>query len=157
MNKVTYLLTNLLLGCNIVFALPFWKRADPSYVNQSDEEIIQSVVGQLNETLKNKNKCTGCTDSLEIGKNLALQRPDLVPNAFTEWCVVTGQGSNGSCSLTYGKSTVTDSSTGSDVADMLTLINPTGYDGQLYCHYVQNGKCPKPQTPVVDISDMWPP
>ncbi|SMN22854.1 similar to Lachancea thermotolerans KLTH0E00638g hypothetical protein [Maudiozyma saulgeensis] len=157
MKNFVYLIINLLLGCNVVLALPFWKRVVTLNVNQSDEEIVQNIIMQLNETLKNKDRCSGCIDRLQIGKNLAIQKPDLVPNAFTEWCIVSGQGSNYSCTLTYGKSTVTGSSTGSNIADMLSLINPSGYDGQLYCHYMENGKCPKPQTPVIDISNMWPP
>lgn len=151
-----YLLTFALCYMNVAYAWPSLQKTGKSYANVPDSEIIRDVVGQLNATGKNKDKCTGCTDMLQIGKILAAQRPDLVPIAFTEWCVTTKQGSNYTCSLKYGVSTVDDSSTGTDITNMLTLIDPTGYDGQLYCNYVENGKCKRPQTPAIDISYMWP-
>ncbi|GMM54414.1 hypothetical protein DAKH74_010300 [Maudiozyma humilis] len=161
MTSALLLLQVLLLGEAVTaFPFPFSKKsvkvATPTFANTPDDTIILEVVGQLNTTVHNKDQCAGCQDWLAIGKNLAQQRPELVPLALTKWCLENGQGSPYTCQLNYGLNTVNGSSTGSNVADMLSGIDAYGYDGQLYCHYRGNGKCKKPATPSVSVSDMWP-
>ena len=39
---------------------------------------------------------------------------------------------------------------------MLYLMEPSSYDGQLYCHYQDSKSCPLPKTPKIDMSSYWP-
>ena len=160
----TNILLNTLLGCQFVIGLP----QDPideanlqtllqTQYPVADESIIANIVSQLNQTTSDEDKCGGCIDRLVIGKSLVATRPDLVAPAFTKWCTLSQYQNNDTCVQNYGISSVTESSLGSFFVDMLAGMDPTGYDGQLYCHYYENNNCPKPVTPNVTMSHLWPP
>lgn len=123
----------------------------------ADETIIADIVTQLNQTMSYEDHCGGCIDRLIIGKSLAAAREDLVAPVFTMWCKLSQFYDNDTCVQQYGISTVNGSSLGSNFVDMLDGMDPTGYDGLLYCHYYENNNCPKPETPNVTVSHLWPP
>ncbi|SCU80027.1 LAMI_0B00540g1_1 [Lachancea mirantina] len=123
----------------------------------NDGSVVEMFVDELKAlTSTNSSSCSQCVTRLSIGKSLALLRPDLVPEVYTRWCKETKFMSNTSCVSTYSRNTVSTSQTGTNFADMLTLIDPFNYDGQLYCHYKESA-CPKPSTPNVTLSNMWSP
>lgn len=129
---------------------------DSSY-GFNDASVVSAFVGEL-KALSNQNitKCEKCITRLAIGKSLSLLRPDLVPQVFTQWCQETAYWSNTTCTSTFGRNTVSNSNTGTNFADMLSLMDPFGYDGQLYCYYKESAQCAKPATPNVTLSHMWP-
>ncbi|GMM58103.1 hypothetical protein DAKH74_047190 [Maudiozyma humilis] len=128
-----------------------------TYETKSDEQIISSVIGQLNHTLGTSNNCTACVTRLSIGKTLVETRPDLVAPAFTKWCIDSGFYNNDTCQQNFGISTIEHSEGGANFADMLSYMDPLGYDGQLFCYYKEGSHCKKPATPNVTVSNMWPP
>ncbi|OUM51521.1 hypothetical protein BVG19_g624 [[Candida] boidinii] len=131
---------------------------DTDYSYASDKEIVETTLDSLysigNSTTL--NKCQQCISRLALGKSLALTKPSLVPEIWTKWCVGSNTASSSSCKLTYGRNTVESSTTGSNFVNMLGLMDPASLDGEYYCYFKENAKCPLPKTPEVDISYMWP-
>ncbi|CAR23078.1 KLTH0E00638p [Lachancea thermotolerans CBS 6340] len=128
-----------------------------AHENFNDGSIVAAFVDELKSlSSSNKTKCEQCVTRLAIGKSLSLLKPNLVPKVFTKWCTETGYMSNKTCIATFSRNTVESSNTGTNFADMLSLMDPFGYDGQLYCNYKESGACPKPLTPNVSLSHMWP-
>ncbi|SCU77409.1 LADA_0A00298g1_1 [Lachancea dasiensis] len=124
----------------------------------NDHSVVQAFVEELkaiSHSSRNISKCDQCVARLAVGKSLALLRPDLVPPVFTQWCTETQYMSNSTCLSTFSRNTVKSSYTGTNFADMLTLMDPFGYDGQLYCCYKESA-CSKPKTPDVSLSHKWP-
>lgn len=127
------------------------------YHGSNNDEIVSVVLEELMSlSSANITTCDQCTSRLAIGKTLALLRPDLVPEVFTKWCIETKYTSKSNCITTYSRNTVETSNTGTNFADMLTLMDPFGYDGHLYCYYKDSKQCPKPKTPNATLSHMWP-
>ncbi|KAG0669573.1 hypothetical protein C6P45_003563 [Maudiozyma exigua] len=124
---------------------------------EADSTIISGVVSELIDTTAGDTKCQACINRLLIGKALVLTRPDLIAPAFTRWCVESKYSSNNTCYQNYGISSVNGSSEGSNFADLLSLMDPTGYDGHSYCYFRDYNQCPKPATPNVTISHLLPP
>ncbi|SCV99674.1 LAFE_0A08394g1_1 [Lachancea fermentati] len=124
----------------------------------SDNDIIRNIVNELKSLSSgNLSVCDQCTTRLAIGKSLSILKPDLVSPVFTQWCIDTAYWSNSTCISTFSRNTVDSSYTGTNFGHMLSLMDPFGYDGQLYCHFKESGQCPKPLTPNVTLSDKWPP
>ncbi|CEP59975.1 uncharacterized protein LALA0_S01e00188g [Lachancea lanzarotensis] len=124
--------------------------------NFNDDSVISAFVGELKSLSSNdSSKCEQCITRLAIGKSLSLLRPELVPPVFTRWCKETAYMSNSTCTSTFSRNTVSTSYTGTNFADMLSLMDPFSYDGQLYCFYKEKA-CPKPKTPNVTLEHMWP-
>ncbi|AAS51137.1 ACL091Cp [Eremothecium gossypii ATCC 10895] len=122
----------------------------------TEEKIVADLVEQLVSLSADKNStsCEKCVGSLALGKVLALSRPHLVPKVFEEWCLLT-TGFKIGCEKSFRRNTLEGGFSGSNFVDMLALMDPHGYDGHLYCHYYENG-CPKPETPNVTLSHLWP-
>ncbi|GME90480.1 unnamed protein product [Ambrosiozyma monospora] len=57
---------------------------------------------------------------------------------------------------TYNRNTVDDGYTGTNFANMLTLMDVTSLDAQYYCYYKESSACALPKTPDFDISYLWP-
>ncbi|SCV06232.1 LANO_0H25004g1_1 [Lachancea nothofagi CBS 11611] len=126
--------------------------------NFNDESVVKAFVDELvalSHSSKNISACDQCVTRLAVGKSLALLRPELVPRVFTKWCQITKYMTNSTCVSTFARNTVKSSYTGTNFADMLSLMDPFGYDGQLYCCYKESA-CSKPKTPNVTLSHMWP-
>lgn len=122
----------------------------------SDSNIVDGIVLALKEASDFNDTCNSCINRLAIGKSLALVRPDLIPVTFEKWCLETKYESNSTCQTNFARNTVKSGTTGSNFADMLQLMDPFGYDGQLYCHYKDDSACKKPVTPNVSLSHLWP-
>ncbi|AGO13429.1 AaceriACL091Cp [[Ashbya] aceris (nom. inval.)] len=122
----------------------------------TEERVAAEVVEQLVSLSADKNStdCEKCIGALAVGKTLALSRPHLVPKVFEEWCYRTG-GNKVKCEKSYHRNTLEYGFSGSNFVDMVSLMDPYGYDGYLYCHYYESG-CPKPKTPNATLSHLWP-
>ena len=121
-----------------------------------DKDVTVAISHALKEASLTNDTCGACIGRLAIGKSLSLVRPDLVPATFEKWCNDNKYASESTCATNYHRNTVEASTTGSNFADMLQLMDPYGYDGQLYCYYKDSGACPKPKTPNVSLSHLWP-
>lgn len=154
----------LLLLLKVAFCFPVMEGKESlsgfleSTSTSSDDSITTAFINELKSlSSRNMSSCDQCITRLAIGKSLALVRPDLVPKVFTTWCLDTGHWSNATCISTFSRNTVEASYTGTNFADMLSLMDPFDYDGQLYCYYKESKLCEKPKTPNITLSDMWPP
>ena len=163
MHLSTPILLSLLTGVTVVSALPSNLDTVAEEENiletfglKSDDQIIAGVIGQLNETIGTSNNCTACLSRLSIGKTLVESRPDLVAPAFSKWCIDSGHFDADDCNQEYGISTVKESKGGANFADVLSLMDPVGYDGKLFCYYRDGGNCDKPATPNATLSHLWP-
>ncbi|CCH43649.1 sphingomyelin phosphodiesterase [Wickerhamomyces ciferrii] len=122
-------------------------------INEFSNQLTQ--IDQFNST--NSTKCEKCIKRLNLGKSIALTRPNLIYPIFTKWCIDNEiLKDSTTCKLTYGRNTVHNASEGTNFANLLTLMDPNSYDGQLFCHYQQDKKCPLPKTPEIDMSSYWP-
>lgn len=124
----------------------------------NDDAIIETALQVLqnidNSTLT--DSCTKCKSRLLYGKALALSRPDLVPSIYEQWCLNTGNYSASTCATNYHRNTADNSSTGSNFADMLSLINPLSIDAEYWCHYKADKQCKVPKLPEdLSISHLW--
>ncbi|CCH45922.1 sphingomyelinase-like phosphodiesterase 3a [Wickerhamomyces ciferrii] len=129
--------------------------------SQQDSELIDVFAKQLNQITQyngtNQSKCDRCVERLQLGKAIALTKPQLVSPVFTQWCLDTKfKKTESLCKTTFGRLTVANDSLGSNFAHMLQLMDPAGYDGQLYCHFQESKACPLPETPEMDLSHLWP-
>ncbi|CAK9435327.1 uncharacterized protein LODBEIA_P57080 [Lodderomyces beijingensis] len=123
----------------------------------TDEEICKRAVAELHnvEAATDLDECTTCKTRLQIAKFIGLTRPDLVPQIFLTWCVEAGYDEV-QCHMNYGYSGEDYSSTGNDFAKVASLMNPSGLDGDYFCYY-HDKKCHVlPETPNIDMSNMWP-
>ena len=123
-----------------------------------DDEIVKRGVQELHDidAATDLNECLTCKTRLQVGKFLALTRPDLVPQVFSTWCVELGHDEV-QCHMNYGYPDDQYSATGNDFTKMVSLMNPSGLDGDYFCYY-HDKKCHVlPETPMVDMSNMWPP
>lgn len=121
-----------------------------------DKDVIGAISYALQEASSTNDTCSACVGRLAIGKSLSLVRPDLIPATFEKWCNDNKYASKATCATNYHRNTIDASTTGSNFADMLRLMDPYGYDGQLYCHYKDNSACLKPETPNISLSHLWP-
>ncbi|KAK6205501.1 uncharacterized protein RJT21DRAFT_117984 [Scheffersomyces amazonensis] len=59
--------------------------------------------------------------------------------------------------MNYGYPSVEYSSVGNDFTKVVSLMDPEGYDGDLFCYY-HDEKCHiLPESPIIDLSNLWPP
>ncbi|KAH3673562.1 hypothetical protein WICMUC_003669 [Wickerhamomyces mucosus] len=125
----------------------------------TDKQIIDQTLHTL-KTLYSTNStnvdnCIRCKTTLDVGKSIALTRPDLVPEIFVKWCTDNKIASASTCKTTYSRNSITASRTGIDFTNMLQLIDPWAIDGDYLCYY-KLGECSLPETPEVDLSSWWP-
>lgn len=127
--------------------------------NQDEQQLIDSFVKELTQITKyngtNATQCNRCIRRLEVGHDLALLKPKLIHPVFIKWCIDNKIDDEIECRIRYGRNTVENNTYGSDFANMLYLMDPSGYDGQLYCSYIEK-TCEIPATPKIDLSDKWP-
>lgn len=124
----------------------------------SDDAIVNAALDTFSKMQNSTNvdQCTKCQSRLVYGKSLAMTRPDLIPTIFELWCNIKGDYSATTCNNKFHRTTVSNSSTGSNFADLLTLIDPLSIDGEYWCHYQAKSECPLPETPEnLSISYLW--
>lgn len=123
-----------------------------------DDAIIQGALKTLQniDNSTNTDACGRCKSRLLYGKALAVSRPDLIPTIFEKWCVNTGNFSSSTCATNYHRNTADNSSTGSNFADMLSLMDPLSIDAEYWCHYKAGNQCPLPKLPKnLSIAHLW--
>ncbi|GMM28251.1 hypothetical protein DAMA08_009670 [Martiniozyma asiatica (nom. inval.)] len=123
----------------------------------SEKAIINSALDTL-ENIDNSDmsQCNKCKSRLIYGKALSLSRPDLIPEIFEKWCNTNSNFTSSFCAANYHRNTADNSTTGTNFADMLTLINPASVDAEYWCHYKSNKECALPELPKdLSISNLW--
>ena len=124
----------------------------------SDEAIVSAALDTFTKMQNSTavDQCTKCQSRLVYGKSLAMSRPDLIPTIFELWCNIQGDYSATTCNNKFHRSTVSNSTTGSNFADLLTLIDPLSIDAEYWCHYQAKKECPLPETPEnLSIAYLW--
>ncbi|CCH46389.1 Sphingomyelin phosphodiesterase [Wickerhamomyces ciferrii] len=158
-------LSTILVGslATLVSAVPLFNletALETTNYSPSDEKLIYefahqlTTIDQFNST--NSTKCEKCIERLQLGKSIALTKPNLIFPIFTKWCIDNKVTDETTCKMTYGRNTVLNATSGTNFANLLTLMDPNSYDGQLYCHYQSDKHCPLPETPKIDMSSYWP-
>ncbi|ANB13291.1 hypothetical protein AWJ20_1575 [Sugiyamaella lignohabitans] len=125
----------------------------------SRDVIISQAVKQVENIIESttfSSNCTKCLAGLEVGKFLALTYPDIVPDILTELCTKEKYSTFDPCDVAFGKYSTTEGTSGSDITNVLQLIDAAGLDGEYICYYQLNGACPLPETPKFDLSSWWP-
>lgn len=124
----------------------------------SNSAIIDEAVLQLHNTYiaTDIDECTSCKMRLQIGKVLALSRPDLVPAVYLTWCQQEGFDQS-NCKINFGYPSDEYASSGYDFTKMIQNMDTVGQDGALFCYY-HDTKCHVlPELPKVILSNLWPP
>ncbi|ODQ57761.1 hypothetical protein WICANDRAFT_81087 [Wickerhamomyces anomalus NRRL Y-366-8] len=163
--KVSSMLLGTLAALStVVNAVPLFNlelTLDTTVFTPSDAKLIVdfarqlTLIDQFNGT--NTTKCDKCIKRLQLGKTITMTKPNLVYPVFTKWCIDNKVANKVTCETNYGRNTVDNSTFGTNFANMLYLMDPSSYDGQLYCHFQDTKSCPLPKTPKVDLSGYWPP
>lgn len=130
----------------------------PTEMHQGDHELVNHSVQELHDVYSatDLNECFSCKMRLQIGKFLALTRPDLVPLVFTQWCREEGF-SETSCQINFGYPALDYSSVGNEFVVMLQEMSPEGYDGDLFCYYHDDACHVLPEPPTLSMGGLWPP
>ncbi|GMG39741.1 unnamed protein product [Ambrosiozyma monospora] len=125
---------------------------------KSDQEIIDSTLKTLYSIGNNKNltECEKCKDRLFLGKSLSLTNQELIPTIWTQWCSTATKHTFDYCQQYYARNTVVNGNSGTNFANLLSLMDPASLDSDYWCSLKENGACPMPETPEIDISFMWP-
>ncbi|KAI3404906.2 hypothetical protein KGF56_002322 [Candida oxycetoniae] len=129
-----------------------------SETSLSDEEIVKRAVQDLHniDAATDLNECLTCKARLQLAKFLGLTRPDLIPQVFSIWCI-EAEYDEIQCHMNYGYPSEDYSTTGNDFAKVASLMNPSGLDGDYFCYYHDSSCHVLPETPMIDMSNMWPP
>jgi len=164
MNLLSSLLVGFLSAVLFTHATPLFdlgNALESTNYNPTEQQLIDIFAKELTLIDKfnspNTTRCDKCIKRLQLGKSIVLTRPNLVYPVFTKWCIENKVNDQTTCKLDYGRNTVDNATFGSNFANLLYLMEPDSYDGQLYCHYQDSKSCPLPKTPVFDMSSYWPP
>ncbi|QNP99875.1 Metallo-dependent phosphatase-like protein [Yarrowia lipolytica] len=103
------------------------------------------------------SSCDKCRQALDLGKKFALKNRDLTPRLLVKLC--QKYNFTADCDTWQGD-VITRGGKGKHAANVMTLLDPYGDDGQAVCaEFVKiKGKaaCKYPDTPKFDISSWWP-
>lgn len=130
-----------------------------NYDHLTPDKIVQEIIETFPNFFTNgrvTDSCHQCKSIVQIGKNLALVKPDWVPEIFTKICILSGIASEDTCRNYMGRSTVESVSAGTDYTNMLQLIDPWSLDGDYICYFILLQRCPLPELPNIDLSSWWP-
>ncbi|CAI5759989.1 unnamed protein product [Candida verbasci] len=129
----------------------------PKELTITDEEIINKSIKELHDidSTNDLNPCLKCKTRLQIAKTLSLTRPDLLPQIFSTWCIESNFNEI-QCHMNYGYPTDFFSTQGNDFTKMVSLMNPSGLDGDYFCYYHDTNCNTLPETPLINLSKMWP-
>ncbi|KHC33278.1 hypothetical protein MGO_03979 [Candida albicans P76055] len=129
----------------------------PTELAISDEEIVNRAVQELHniDAANDLNECMTCKTRLQVAKFISLTRPDLVPQIFSTWCVESGFDEI-QCHMNYGYPSEDYCTMGNDFTKMVSLMNPSGLDCDYFCYYHDKNCGVLPETPLVDMSRLWP-
>jgi predicted phosphodiesterase len=131
----------------------------PANSHSPDDGVIVAQTLQSLRTLYSNSttldNCQKCKATLEIGKAIALTKPDLVPEIFIQWCTENKLASAKNCKTYYSRNTVKSSRTGTDFTNLLQLMDPWSLDGDYLCYYKMS-QCDLPKLPKIDLSNWWP-
>lgn len=125
----------------------------------TDSVVVNQTLHSLRTLYSNSTttlgKCEKCKTTLEIGKTIALFKPELISEIFIQWCTENKIASAANCKTYYSRNTVKASRTGTDFTNVLQLMDPWSLDGDYFCYY-KLSQCPLPELPEIDMSSWWP-
>lgn len=158
-NQSLIMIKLIVIGC-LVYSIQahFINYYPPTELAISDDEIVNRAVTELHniDAATDLNECMTCKTRLQVAKFIALTRPDLVPQIFSTWCIESGNDEI-QCHMNYGYPSEDYCTMGNDFTKMVSLMNPSGLDGDYFCYYHDRNCAILPETPLVDMSRLWPP
>lgn len=124
--------------------------------SDSDKKLVKAMVQSLTSISTNKDLslCDKCVQELQLGKQIAANNKDLIPEIFTKWCKDNKIEKNKDCHFLFSRNSVDEGFSGSDFANLLTLMDPGSIDGQYFCHFKRSA-CKLPAYQDVDVSDWF--
>ena len=157
-NQSLIMIKLIVIGC-LVYSIQahFINYYPPTELAISDDEIVNRAVTELHniDAATDLNECMTCKTRLQVAKFIALTRPDLVPRIFSTWCIESGNDEI-QCHMNYGYPSEDYCTMGNDFTKMVSLMNPSGLDGDYFCYYHDRNCAILPETPLVDMSRLWP-
>ncbi|GMF07513.1 unnamed protein product [Ambrosiozyma monospora] len=108
---------------------------------KSDQDIIDSTLKTLYSIGNDNNStdCQKCKDRLFLGKSLALTKPELIPTIWTQWCTTATKQTFDYCQQYYARNTVVNGNSGTNFANLLSLMDPASLDSDYWCHLKEDG------------------
>lgn len=130
----------------------------PSQNHISDEDLVTSAITQLKDITQanDLDGCVSCKMRLQVGKFVALMKPELVPRIFGGWCQEMGFDDT-KCHINFGYPSNSMTTLGNEFTKMLQVLGPEGLDGDLFCYYHDYDCNVLPETPDIELDKLWPP
>lgn len=124
---------------------------------------ISSLVGKSNEQ-NGAALCKVCKESLKIAKTIAhISNGEVLTEVIETLCDTNDFFRNSkACIIPHNQAMAVDSDGAkstfiNDAANVLSLMDTQGLDGELFCHHFLFNACPAPtELPEVDLSSWWP-
>lgn len=107
-----------------------------------------------------RKRCEFCKRALKTARTIARRSPEKLRIILDELCKYKQLKDHPTCDKQLYRGivqTADHSSFFKDLINVLTLLDADGQDGQYFCHYMLQGMCELPQTPVVNVSHWFPP
>ncbi|QNP96369.1 Putative sphingomyelin phosphodiesterase asm-3 [Yarrowia lipolytica] len=99
------------------------------------------------------SNCTKCQQGINLGKYITLKAPTVTPNLMVKLCNFYKWQDD--CDSYQGAS-ITRGNQGKHLAQVFTLMDAFGLDGQALCNGFAPLTCDRVQVPVPDLSSWWP-
>ncbi|SEI30956.1 YALIA101S01e11540g1_1 [Yarrowia lipolytica] len=116
------------------------------------KHAIQEIENLYNST--RLDSCAKCMGALALGKTIAIEDDRVIPEILQELCKKYKW--QAVCTNVYqGRNFGVEAKAG-HIANVLQLIDPYGTDGEYICHYQVKKACPRPATPVFNLTGWWP-
>lgn len=133
----------------------FYPLAIANVEDGAAELMIQDALAQIRnlifENTELQGNCTKCLAALKIGKSVAQYVPSHLPQAMISLCKETGFKSEEACEAQYAPGAY-----GAIWAQVLSLADVEGPDGQYICHAVNKRFCPAPATRELNMTGLFP-
>lgn len=169
MRVIQFLLTSLCLGAvsSLSPPPPSWltslTKRDTGHTETSP--LTFPIMKHLNDLIGGARNeigatCKVCKDVLQLGKEIAnIEGGRVLAQVIGNLCE-SDYASSRVCRLMQNHPMAVGpnySSLLTDVAHALTLMDPQGLDGELFCRYFFFKACSEPELPEIDLSHWWPP
>lgn len=115
------------------------------------QAVFANVTKIITSSPNGTSNCTICKNALQAAKPAALAAPTLLPAAFVALCEATKFKTNASCEESFAADTF-----GDVWAQILAYGNMTSTDGDYICNYLSSTFCPKPKTPYLNTTGLFP-
>ncbi|RDW41225.1 Metallo-dependent phosphatase-like protein [Yarrowia lipolytica] len=99
------------------------------------------------------SNCTKCQEGINLGKYIHLAAPDVTPDLLVKLCWHYNWQDD--CDSWQGRD-ITKGNNGKHIANVFTLMDAFGLDGQALCNWHATDTCDPVQVPEPDLSSWWP-